>query len=50
MRPRAVELFVLKRCDPRFALEHSAANHPQPLKLRLQLGVCLGRQRLVDSV
>jgi len=41
---------MLKLCDPPFAFEHSAANHLQPLKLRLQLGVCLGRQRLVDSV
>lgn len=44
------ELFALMRCGPPFAFEHSAANHPQQIELRLQLAVCLGRQRLVDSV
>ena len=44
------ELFALMRCGPPLALEHRAANHPQPIELLLQLAVCPGRQRLVDSV
>jgi hypothetical protein len=44
------ELFALMRCGPPLAFEHRAANHPQPIELLLQLAVCPGSQRLVDSV
>ena len=44
------ELFALMHCGPPFALEHCAANHPQPIELLMQLAVCPGRQRFVDSV
>jgi hypothetical protein len=43
-------LIVLMRCGLPFAFERSAAKRPQPIELLLQLVVCLGRQRLVDSV
>jgi hypothetical protein len=44
------KLFVLMRCGPPFAFEHSAARRPQPIEPLLQLAVCPGRQRLVDNV
>jgi len=44
------ELFALMCCGPPLAFEHRAANDPQPIELLLQLAVCPGRQRLVDSV
>jgi hypothetical protein len=39
------KLFVLMRCSPPFAFEHSAANSAQPIELLLQLAVCPSQRR-----